>query len=136
MKTGEKIRAKFIDWTSTEDIYNEGETGRGNCCMRETCNIAAETLPQLIEKLSGEFGINSDLENWALFVSDDETGAVRLDAQMLVDENNSEASPEQIKEWKRGKRKLWAAYIIFGIDIITEHPAVENDFEGVKIEKV
>jgi hypothetical protein len=89
--------------------------------------LCAESMPELIEKIGGHFGLEID----DVWLGNLEHGSIGFN--QLENEDSSAPTPKQLEEWKRGERKLWLCDYTFFIEKHAEPvPLTLEDFEGVK----
>ncbi len=108
----EQIFVESVYWESTEDVFSEGVGDIGMPILQERNVGMYDSVEDMVNGLSRKFGIPSDLKKWQAF----EDG--RIDVQMLVDEENNEATERQIASWKKGEMKLWIADISIIIQLV------------------
>lgn len=105
-------------WTKfgEEDDYKEG-------CLPETGfshtggdTFSAHSIDGIVEKVLAFTGFDKK-DDPVLLDSCDEPG--RIDIQGLENADGIPASAREIKEWKRGKIKLWSVTYTFDVEKVT-----------------
>jgi len=99
-----------------EDTWDEG-------CILNTAHMTEgwhtfkeeQTVENIIDKLMGFVGVTNRED--VLLNSCDEPG--RIDIQITENLLGQKASENEIKEWKKGKMRLWAACYTFYIEEVT-----------------
>jgi hypothetical protein len=87
---------------SEEDVYNDGCQPNTGQCFQVEVSFTDKTTDGLIKKIADYLGCDSDgIEKNAC----EDPG--RVDFALTEDENSTVASKSQIKEWKKGKIKLY-----------------------------
>jgi hypothetical protein len=102
-------------WTNTEDRFREGEVGRPFDIHIEAKGLF-NSLDQLSQYLNGHYGVplfSEEPDSWAVY--GDENG--RIDIQFHVNADNDAPSKRELSEWKKGKLKLWSAYVTLDVMI-------------------
>ena len=51
----------------------------------------------------------------------------RFDFQTMVDENNCEATPTEIKAWKAGRKRLWSRTLTLWLAVRTERDLTQEE---------
>jgi len=126
LKKGEELLVTHIDWISTEDSFDEGQFGAGQTILCESVNKRFDSVEGMVEAMARDYGVTTDKDGWAVF---DDDGQSRIDIQMLVDKDNIEVTTKDPiwKEFKKGKARLWNAYIILGVEIVSaKRPSTEE----------
>ena len=112
-----KIFVDYVEWTNTEDSFEEGEIGDSHTVVSEQLGTSYSSIKELSKDLSRRFNIPTVEESgdaWYIF---DDGDRARIDVQFMVNEDNGEPTPSEMAEWKRGERKLWAAYVVIGVKL-------------------
>jgi hypothetical protein len=113
-----KIFVDYIDWTNTEDTLEEGEVGPSHTVLAERLGTSYNSIKELSKDMNHRFGIPTVEESedgWYVFEDQDGTG--RIDVQFMVNEDNVAPLPSEMLEWRRGERRLWAAYVVIGVKL-------------------
>lgn len=94
-------------WLSTEeDNYNEGaDPSTRQDMMAEKSVGRYKSFQDMVKDLNRKYGITDDLKAWGSFSG--EPG--RINIQMMVDEDNVEATRRELDDFKRGRKRLWIA---------------------------
>lgn len=66
-------------------------------------------------------------KNWIDFGKAYEEEYGRFDGDVLVNEENSEASPDEIEEWKKGEKRLLNCHILVRLEIRSVRPFGPDD---------
>ena len=123
MNANEKIYVKSYVAYTTEDKYNEGEVGwtnhawdNGDIRIDGRFDTIWDALRAVCEKNCFDF----KMENWQNIGLAIEGECGRFDFDTLVDEDNSEALEYEIKEWKKGSRRLWNCHLEVFLGVVAE----------------
>lgn len=97
--------AKFADFYSEEDSYEEGVIG-GGAQWDINLDLEAKSLDELFRKVKKALYMDGKGYYWGVELSDinDET-CFMVDYE--GDEDNDLASDSQIEDWKNGDERLW-----------------------------
>lgn len=120
MNASEKIFVEYYSAECTEDDFNKGEVGRA------TSYWTSKDLP-----VEGGFSSVSDAlkaicsancfdyqpEGWINWLEEYGDDAGRFDFQVLVCDDNTEASKSEIEAWKNGEIKLYNCYIVAHLSV-------------------
>lgn len=112
----------LIFFDATEDSYKDGEIGNTGNSWDEI--LTADTKQELKEKI--EQATYCNFENGEIVKDDiNEYGyATEYWASYLAnEENQGEAYPEEVKQWKRGKLRLWSINCHILVSEVTEKKA-------------
>ena len=130
MNGNEKIYVSSYLAMTAEDSYTQGEIGDSQISWTSKdlpveggFNSIEDALKQVCETNSFDYKKECWL-NWAKEYGD-EFG--RFDFQTLVDENNCEASEDEIKMWRRGHKKLWACTLSVYLEIRAKRELTEEE---------
>lgn len=120
---------------STEDIYDKGCSLNSSSWWNEkNCPVKEDFFPTIEDAIKGVCEANCfdfDLKNWDY---DEYNGEFYTD--ILVDVNNSEASPYEIDEWKAGRKRLWSCRLAVTVMKQTEPvPISEEDISVILSKK-
>lgn len=111
----------IIQFDSYEDSYEEGEIGRGTWWSMTISD--AKTKAELREAIERE-----TYSDWAEIELNDEeednTGTVYVTAYMANADNEGEATPAEIEQWKQGKMRLWCVNCRIEVTEVIERKAV------------
>ena len=109
--------------TVHEDSYKDGEGAFVNCWnireVRPTLelkdyNSIGELLAEVNEKYLYED--KTKIKGfWGIFDDPDRTEEIRFDCDQQVDVDNQVADEEDIKLWKKNKKKLYAAHTVLSV---------------------
>lgn len=104
-----------------EDDYKHGElefvngwTGKdilGTSMFTEFESIA-DILKLLNEKYLYIWEDEDNIKNWAIFDDPDLKDEIRFDCDTMVDVDNNVADEDDLKAWKKGKKKLYNAHSV------------------------
>lgn len=133
MNANERIYVKSF-WASTvQDDWEKGETG-GECASWNDRELGFRNHPagyaSIEEALKAVCESNSfdyRKEQWIAFGPDYGDEMSRFDGDYLVDVNNSEASKDEIEEWKKGGKKLWNCHLAVNLEIRTSRELTEDE---------
>lgn len=96
-----------------EDNYEHGEGNFVNSWnLKEYNGLRFKSLQAIINLVASEGIYNEDYtkpENWML-CGYDEDGIIRLDTDVLVNQDNYPADDNEIESWKKGEVKLYNAH--------------------------
>ena len=102
---------------AVEDSFARGELGTERCSFG-TERFSSGTIKGVIEKCRRFCNADEDC------VSRDSCGVRgRLDISVMEDGDGGKASPDQLEEWRLGKRRLWSATYTFMVEKVARHPA-------------
>ena len=133
MNANERIYVKSYDCTSTLDDYENGEslTPSSGWTSRDTGfenepDGYASVEEALRDVCKNEF-FDFVKENWISFGKDfgDEYG--RFDGDVMVNNDNSQASKGEIEAWQKGETKLWNCHIHVYLEIRAVREFTEED---------
>jgi hypothetical protein len=112
---GYKLTLKNWDADVFEDDYNEGEGEQVNS-FSEKVNKSFASGEELLKYISKNV-LYKDVKKEYYSIMDDDG---RIVTSILVDENNSAASENEIEKWKKGDKKLYSASYNFYITLTQE----------------
>jgi len=104
-------------WESEEDNYEEGLIGNQNM-WEEKIGKTFDSWDEVANYLDGSYGIPQN--SWYIF---DNT----IQANFLVDNDNSYATESEREAWKRGEKRLWDAHIDLVLTFIKEFQPTEDE---------
>lgn len=106
------FNATYVDKVIEEDHFEKGCIGGLTCTLAEKLDIEASTFPELIAKISKEFGLHEDLKYWTLNKENS-----HLFYSVLEDDDgvHIENKSEDYKLWEAGKIKGWLAEFRFHV---------------------
>ena len=136
MKSNERIYVKSYDCASTEDDWEHGESlnPSSSWTSEDTRFKNAEngyaTAAEALEAVCENEFFDFVKENWIAFGKDygDEFG--RFDGDVLVNNDNAQASPSEIEKWKKGEQKLWNCHVHVYLEIRTVREFTLEDAEA------
>lgn len=143
MNANEKIYVAGFWCDTTEDHWKTGEDpdGRGSSWGHKDLGFDTDrpfdTVGQALAAVCESNYFEYDPENWIDFGKDCGEEYGRFDGDVLVDNENSEASPGEIEEWKKGEKRLWNCHIVVRLEVRSVRPfgpADEVDMQGEKPE--
>lgn len=133
IKEGERYFVKDYTAESLEDVYDKGESGRSGWFWTSKeipVNGNSEGFASVREALDAIlkancFSLGNSWEDWVSAGFDDEPG--RFDTDVMVDDQNSEATESEIESWKAGKKRLWNCHIVARLEVRKIGPLDESD---------
>jgi hypothetical protein len=99
------VIANYAEMTTTEDSFNVGEIGRSHIVWSQKNLGTFKDTHSLIRGVASIIDVSSNPKDWGIF--DDG----RIECSYHVDEENSEATPRELAEWKAGRTRLWSATV-------------------------
>ena len=138
MKENEKVYVKRFECDCQEDVYDKGLVGKTTSYWdSKQCGFfnieeymfdsVKDALAKVMEKNC--FEPTNDWENWGKEYGEDYG---RFDTDILVDESNCEATDEEIKWWKEGKKRLWNCHIEVWLGVKTVRSFSEEEIENIE----
>ena len=134
LKPNEKIYINCVLCHTAEDSYADGEslnqsrswTGR-DLQMDRTVGYA--TVGEALAAVCMFNFLHYRKENWTNFgVECGEPGEYsRFETDTLVRDDGAEASPSEIEDWKRGKKRLWNCHVSAYLVVRAEPRALTED---------
>ena len=126
------FNATYVDKTIEEDHFEKGCIGGLTCTLAEKIDIEASTFPELIVKISKEFGLHEDLKYWFF---DKENNHLFYS---VLEDNDGVEILDQSKDyelWKAGKIKGYNAEFRFFVEKndVRRLPFDDNDCVGIDI---
>lgn len=133
IKEGERYFVKDYTAESTEDVWDRGEVGRPCsfwCSKDLPVDGNSEGFASVKEALDAIlkancFSLGNSWEDWVSAGFDDEPG--RFDTDVMVDDQNSEATESEIESWKAGKKRLWNCHVVARLEVRKIVPLDESD---------
>ncbi len=113
------------DWSPTE-----GAGTSYRCIMDESCNIRADSLPLLIERIGARYFLAMD----SLFVSDDDSEVSHVGFNRVETGDSDEPSNAELAEWEAGNLTLYLCDYTFSIEKRTVSPITLDEFASAGIE--
>lgn len=95
---------EFVNGWSGKDIL-------GTSMFKEFESIA-DILKMLNEKYLYIWKDEDNIKNWAIFDDPDLKDEIRFDCDTMVDVDNNVADEDDLKAWKKGKKKLYNAHSV------------------------
>ena len=130
MKANERIYVRSYVAYTTEDVFNQDETGRTCVAWTSGDNPVKGRFAAIEDALkavcaANYFGYRA--ANWYNFGRDmpDETG--RFDFSVMVDADNSEATPSDIELWKAGRKRLWSCCLTVHLGVCAERELTQEE---------
>ena len=124
-----KICVKSFFCQSCEDDYFNGCGLKIDSSWDESgFGVAGKTFDSVDEALKAvckENCFDYEKDGWERF-DEDYPDATRFDSCFMVDEDNSQASSEQIEEWKKGERRLWCCNVSVWLCVRQDLPIPED----------
>ena len=99
---------------SEEDTYDHGCNGKSDLSAYIEKNLATDSAPEIVAKFANWLGMKP--EDAELDVCEE---AGRVEFQRMEDGEGYEASEQQLKDWKRGELKLYAATYTIYVERVT-----------------
>lgn len=97
--------AKFADFHSEEDSYEEGVIG-GGTSWDINLDLSANSLEELFKKVQRNLYMDDKGYYWSVELSD-MNNETCFAVEYEGDEENDLASDSQIEDWKNGDERLW-----------------------------
>jgi len=120
MKANEKVFVEYYDATCTEDDWKNGIVGsttsywtNRDCRVEGSYSSVSDALKAICEANCFDYKPDS----WCNWLAEYGEEAGRFDFVTLVCEDNTEACPSEIEEWKQGKRKLYECLIVARLSV-------------------
>lgn len=123
MNPNEQIYVKSYTAYTTEDIFDKGEVGATLCAWSSRDNPVDRRFDTLEDALKAVCEANCfDYvpDNCLNFGKDMQEEAGRFDISVMVDADNCEATRSEIKEWKAGRKRLWACQVSVYLGVCAE----------------
>lgn len=140
MKKIYKIIHSFTD--VHEDDYKHGEGDFVNCWnLREVCPTLEltdfDSLGELLAKVNEDYLYEDKTKIkgfWNIFEDlDNNKNEIRFDCDQLVDVDNQVADADDIKQWKKGKKKLFNAHtVLYAKAIYVEETKFDEMYQDAK----
>jgi len=117
MNANERIYVKRYDCDSTEDDWENGESLTTDSSWDsgdthfENAEDGYATVEDALKAVCGNECFDFVKENWIAFGKDLGEDFGRFDGDVMVDDNNAQASKSEIEAWKRKERKLWNCHL-------------------------
>ena len=133
MNANEKIYVAGFWCETTEDNYETGEdpgkhgASWGNWGINFDTGRPFDTVGQALAAVCESNCFKYVPKSWIDFGKEygDEYG--RFDGDVLVDDENTEATPDEIEEWKKGEKRLWNCHIVVRLEIRSIRPFGPDD---------
>ena len=134
LKPNEKIYIDCVLCHTAEDSYADGESlnqsrswTHRDLQMDRTVGYA--TVGEALAAVCMFNFLHYRKENWTNFgVECGEPGEYsRFETDTLVRDDGAEASPSEIEDWKRGKRRLWSCHVSAYLVVRAEPRALTED---------
>ena len=130
MNANEKVFVEYYDATCTEDDFEHGEVGgttsfwtSHDLPVRGGFSSVSDALKAICEANCFDYKADS----WINWLADYGEDAGRFDFQTSVCEDNTEACPSEIEEWKAGKRKLYNCYLVAKLSVRAIRPLTAEE---------
>ena len=134
LKPNEKIYINCVLCHTAEDSYADGESlnqsqswTHRDLQMDRTVGYA--TVGEALAAVCMFNFLHYRKENWTNFgVECGEPGEYsRFETDTLVRDDGAEASPSEIEDWKRGKKRLWSCHVSAYLEVRAEPRALTED---------
>ena len=134
LKPNEKIYINCVLCHTAEDSYADGESlnqsrswTHRDLQMDRTVGYA--TVGEALAAVCMFNFLDYRKENWTNFgVECGEPGEYsRFETDTLVREDGAEASPSEIEDWKRGKKRLWSCHVSAYLEVRAEPRTLTED---------
>lgn len=123
MKANERIYVRSYVAYTTEDVFNQGETGRTCVAWTSGDNPVEGRFTAIEDALKAVCEANCfDYvpANCLNFGKDVPEEAGRFDISVMVDADNCEATRAEIEEWKAGRKRLWSCIVSVYLGVCAE----------------
>lgn len=133
MNANEKIYVAGFWCDTTEDRWKTGEDpdGSGSSWGHRDVGFDTgrgfDTVGQALAAVCESNCFKYIPENWIDFGADFNEERGRFDGDVLVDAENSEASPSEIEEWKKGEKRLWNCHVVARLEVRSVRPFGPED---------
>lgn len=115
-----------------KDNYESGCHGKRTCVMDERCDIVAETVAELLKKISDRLCLDID----DVFIADDTDSAIgRISYNRLETDDGDKPTRRIEADWRAGKFDLWLADYDMLIEWRDSRPLRIEEFAGVKFHR-
>ena len=134
LKPNEKIYINCVLCHTAEDSYADGESlnqsrswTHRDLQMDRTVGYA--TVGEALAAVCMFNFLDYRKENWTNFgVECGEPGEYsRFETDTLVRDDGAEASPSEIEDWKRGKKRLWSCHVSAYLEVRAEPRTLTED---------
>ena len=136
MKDNERIYVKGYDCESVEDNYENGESlspdsswTSGDTGFKNDAEGYATVLDAL-EAVCRNENFDFVRENWTSRGTECGEEYGLFNGNVLVDDDNSQASPSEIEKWKKGEKRLWSCYLHVRLEVRTVRELAPADVAG------
>lgn len=123
MKADEKIAVKHYSAEVTEDVFDRGEVGHTYLAWSSRdvpVNGRFDTIEDALKAVCEANCFRFIPENCLNFGKEMGEEVGRFDISVMVDVNNSEATPSEIEAWKHGRKRLWVCELIVHLGVCAE----------------
>ena len=118
----------FVEKTAEEDNYEKGLTDKRQTILWDKCNITAETLLELVDKIKNNFGVDF---SYVFLQCDDEP--TRFTTNQLENADSETPTLQEEQAWKKGELKLYLCDYSFLIEKRNVEPIGPEEFEQLRI---
>jgi hypothetical protein len=139
MKDNEKVYIKWFDCDVQEDVYNKGIVGEttsgwnyNQCGWFKSDDDMFDSVKDALAKFM-EKNCYEPTNDWENFGKEYGEDYGRFDTDILVDESNCQATDEEIKWWKEGKKRLWNCHIEVRLGVKTVRNFSEEEIENIEL---
>jgi len=133
MNANEKIYVTGFCCTTTEDHWKTGEDpdSSGSSWRHDDVDFDAgqgfDTVGQALAAVCESNCFRYRKDGWIDVGADFDEERGRFDGDVLVDNENSEASPGDIEKWKKGEKRLWNCHIVVRLEVRSVRPFGPDD---------
>lgn len=122
----------FVEKTAEEDNYEKGLTGKRQTILWDKCNIVAETLLELVDKIKNNFGVDF---SYVFLQCDDEPA--RFTTSQLENADSETPTLQEKQAWEKGEVKLYLCDYSFLVEKRKVEPIPTEEFEqlGITVER-
>ena len=134
LKPNEKIYINCVLCHTAEDSYADGESLNQSWSwthrdLQMDRTVGYATVGEALAAVCMFNFLDYRKENWTNFgVECGEPGEYsRFETDTLVREDGAEASPSEIEDWKRGKKRLWSCHVSAYLEVRAEPRTLTED---------
>lgn len=131
-----------------EDDYQHGEGDFVNCwSLREICPVVEltefDSISDLLAVVNEKYLYEDKTKLkgfWYIFEDPDLKDEIRFDCDQQVDVDNQVADDDDIKQWKKGKKKLFAAHTVLYVKAVyieeTKYDEMYQDAKALGLDDI
>lgn len=113
-------------WETGEDLNKHGAAW-GHKGIDFDTDKPFDTVGQALAAVCKSNGFKYVPKNWIDIGKDCGEEYGRFDGDVLVNDENSEASSDEIEKWKKGEKRLWNCHILVRLEIRSIRPFGPDD---------